>query len=107
MTNFKITDNAIKLIETLLKEYKEIIIYQGSGCCDGSIPICMDANDFKIGSNDVLLFKNNLIKFYVHNTQVEYYQYLSLTLDVKDGNGSEYSIEYGTNQHFVLISSKN
>ncbi len=99
---FIITKNALSLINELEKENGKIIIYQGSGCCDGSIPLCLAKSDFKLGTNDILLAKSNDIEFYVHSSQNEYYSHLQLILDITDGNGSEYSLEFGTGKRFIL-----
>lgn len=99
---FIITKNAIDLINDLEKENGKIIIYQGSGCCDGSIPLCLSKNDFKLGTNDILIAKSNDIEFYAHSSQNEYYSHLQLILDITDGNGSEYSLEFGTGKRFIL-----
>lgn len=96
------TANALELINKLKNEYGELIFHQSGGCCDGSVPLCYEAKDFKVGSNDTLLGTIGGVPFYIHNTQLEYYKHTQLIIDAKKGNGSEYSLEYGSGEMFFL-----
>ncbi|RDU63186.1 DUF779 domain-containing protein [Helicobacter sp. MIT 14-3879] len=98
------TDSALKLIQSLKKEYKELIFYQSGGCCDGSTPYCYEKNDFKIGENDLLLGEIDSVPFYIHKAQYEYFKHTQLILNALEENGSEFSLEYGTGKSFILES---
>lgn len=96
------TQKALELIKKLQEEYGEILFHQSGGCCDGSVPLCYQKGDFKVGENDTLLGYIGEAPFYIHYAQYEYYKHTQLIINAKEGNGSEYSLEYGSGEMFVL-----
>ena len=98
------TDSALDLIKDMQCANGEIIFYQSGGCCDGSVPYCYQKDDFKIGENDILLGLIGGVKFYIHKAQFEYWKHTQLIIDAQTGNGSEFSLEYGSGKRFVLVS---
>ncbi len=98
------TEEALNLLTKLTKEYGEILMYQSGGCCDGSTPYCYQKNDFKIGNNDKLLGYLNNVPFYIHQAQFAYWKHTQLIIHAESGNGSEFSLEYGMGEKFVLQS---
>ena len=96
------TQKALKLIKKLQEEYGEILFHQSGGCCDGSVPLCYQKGDFKVGENDSFLGYIGEAPFYIHHSQYEYYKNTQLIINAKEGNGSEYSLEYGSGEMFVL-----
>ena len=98
------TEAAVELIQKLKEENGNIIFYQSGGCCDGSVPFCYLAEDFKIGENDLLLGQIGGVNFYIHKAQYEYWKFMQLIINAIEGNGSEYSLEYGMGKHFVVES---
>lgn len=95
------TPEALALIARLKARYGEILFHQGGGCCDGAIPMCYQQGDFTPGANDELVGKVGEVAFYVHQSQLDHYKQ-HLRLSVAKGNGSEFSLEYGMEEHFVL-----
>lgn len=98
------TQEAIELLESLKKEYGEILMYQSGGCCDGSVPYCYQKQDFKIGVNDKLLGYLNEVPFYIHQAQFEYWKHTQLIIHAESGHGSEFSLEYESAKRFVMQS---
>ncbi len=98
------TQDALMLLKEMKEKHGSIIMYQSGGCCDGSTPYCYEEGDFKIGSNDKLLGYLGEIPFYIHQAQYEFYKSMQLIINVKEGNGSEFSLEYGSGRSFYLQS---
>lgn len=97
------SQNALNFLSKLINENGEIILYLSGGCCDGSALLCYQKDDFKLGSNDILLGSiNENIRIYTHKSHFSYLQNTHFYLDIESGNGSEYSLEYGENKYFVL-----
>ncbi len=96
------TKEAIELIGKLQKEYGEILFHQSGGCCEGSVPLCYKIDDFNIGSNDVELGELSGAKFYMAKSQYEYYKHTQIILEASNGNGSEFSLEYGSGSKFTF-----
>ncbi|RDU65397.1 DUF779 domain-containing protein [Helicobacter didelphidarum] len=104
MDTLNITQEAKILIQQLKNEYHDFIIHISGGCCDGSAALCYEKGDFKIGENDILLGSVEQIEVFVHRSHYSYLEKSKLTLHALQGNGSEYSIEYGSGKYFVLES---
>lgn len=98
------TQGAASLIRELQSKHGEVLFHQSGGCCDGSVPYCYAKVDFRVGNNDVLLGYIENAPFYIHSAQFEYWKHTQLIIDVKDGNGSEFSLEYGCGKSFFLDS---
>ena len=47
------TPPAIELIKKLTAQFGPIIFFQSGGCCEGSGPMCMPANEFRKTPSDV------------------------------------------------------
>ena len=45
----------LELLERLAARYGPLVIHQSGGCCDGSSPICLPADELPPGPHDVLL----------------------------------------------------
>ncbi|TQR31266.1 DUF779 domain-containing protein [Campylobacter sp. MIT 99-7217] len=105
MQKIQASKQALDLLEILQKDYTNgILLYLSGGCCEGSALLCYEKDDFKIGINDELLAEFNGVKLYTHKNQLSYLQTSQLSLEVLDGNGSEFSLEYGLGKHFILQS---
>lgn len=96
------TDAALSLIRDVKAEYGDVLFHLSGGCCDGSVPLCYEAADFKVGVNDVLLGHVGDVPFYMHHNQYDYYKHAQIVLDAKDGHGSEFSLEFGCGRGFVM-----
>lgn len=49
------TPAAVELIQKLATQHGPLIFLQSGGCCEGSGPLCMPANEFKPSPSDVIL----------------------------------------------------
>lgn len=100
-----VSQNAANLLKELKGEYTNgIILYLSSGCCDGSALLCYQKDDFKLGSSDILLGVAENVGIYTHKSNLGYLKDSIFTLDTTEGNGSEYSLEYGKDIHFVFLT---
>lgn len=98
------TEEAVEMIRELKTRYGELIFHQSGGCCDGSAPMCLPKDDFKIGQSDVGLGVIDGVEFWMSKDQFEYWQYTQLTLDVVPGRGSSFSLEIPTGKRFLIRS---
>jgi hypothetical protein len=98
------TESANELIQTLKKEFGDLIFHQSGGCCDGSAPMCFMKGEFKMGSSDVGLGYINGTEFWMSKDQFEYWKHTELTLDVVNGRGASFSLEIPTGKRFLIRS---
>ena len=99
-----ITEDAKKVMDELREKHGELMFHQSGGCCDGSSPMCYKAGQFRVGKSDVKLGEVYGAPFYMAKDQFKYWQYMQLTLDVKEGRGSSFSIEIPMGVRFLIKS---
>lgn len=104
MPKLDFTASAREFIKKLKGQYQDFIIYISGGCCEGSAALVYERADFKIGSNDVKLGEFDGVEVYVHTMHYSYLKESELSMNVIKGNASEYSLDYGLGEHFVLES---
>ncbi len=100
----KVTDAAKAVIDTLKKQYGELMFHQSGGCCDGSSPMCFEKGELMINETDVWLGKINGCDFYMSNDQFEYWKHTQLTVDVVKGRGASFSLEIPMGIRFIIKS---
>ena len=91
----KITDEAADVVARLKVQHGALLFHQSGGCCDGSVPVCYPAGDFRVGPQDVLLGEI---------AQFEYWQHTQLIIDVVPGRGSGFSVEAPEGVRFLTRS---
>lgn len=105
MQEIHVSNEATALFEKLKNDYpKGILLYLSAGCCEGSALLCYSKNDFKLGVNDVLLGTANEVEIYTHQSHAKILKDNKLSLETAPDKGSEYSLDYDYNTHFILKS---
>lgn len=100
----KITAEAAEVLEELRKKHGDLMFHQSGGCCDGSSPMCYKKGQFRIGKSDVKLGDVADTPFYMAKDQFNYWKHMQLTVDVKEGRGSSFSLEIPLGKRFVIKS---
>jgi uncharacterized protein (DUF779 family) len=80
------------------------MFYQSGGCCEGSIPLCLEEGELLVGDNDVLLGQIGGCNFYMMKDQYEYWKHTRLIIDVSSGALDTFSLEGELGVHFVTRS---
>lgn len=99
-----ITPEAALVVDKLRKQHGELIFHQSGGCCDGSAPMCLQKEEFLIGSRDVLLGRIQHCDFYMASDQFSYFRNMHITVDVTHGRGSSFSLEIPLGLRFITVS---
>jgi uncharacterized protein len=90
----ELTDEASRLLATLVEEHGPLMFHQSGGCCDGSAPMCYPRGEFRVGGSDVLLGEvDGGTPFWISVSQYAYWRHTYLTVDVVPGRGSGFSVE--------------
>lgn len=100
------TDSAQALIKQLQEQHGKLIFIHSEGCCDGTSPICMTAGDFYLGSRDEQIGEVQDVPYYMHASNLPYWQHLQIVIDVIDGVGNSFSLESMEDKSFVIRSKK-
>jgi len=93
-----------KVISNITKVKKDIIFHQSGGCCDGSSPMCLPSENFRIGSRDLRLGIIKACKFYMEMDLFRLYKNMHITINAVKGRGSSFSLEIPLGLRFVTIS---
>ncbi|PUZ20990.1 DUF779 domain-containing protein [Chitinophaga costaii] len=81
------TDEALALIDLLVKDHGDLMFYQAGGCCEGTQPQCFEKGGFFPRTNDACIGTIRGFDFWVDRDLFEYWKYSHFTLDVLDGFG--------------------
>jgi uncharacterized protein (DUF779 family) len=95
------TGPALAAIELLRAEHGAVAFFQSGGCCEGSSPICLRADEMPPGPNDVLLGEVGGAPVYIDSEQDRRWGHPSLLIDIAAGAATTFSLEGAHDVHFV------
>jgi uncharacterized protein len=98
------TPAALTALARLREQRGALILYQSGGCCDGSLPVCLEQGDLRIGDGDVLLGSVGGCPVYIDDRQYAVWQHTQLIIDVGEGEPEGFSLPAGAERHFVTRS---
>ncbi|WP_274308962.1 DUF779 domain-containing protein [Solibacillus daqui] len=98
------TDKAIEVIELLKKKHGNLLFQQSSGCCDGTVPMCFQADGHYISSQNVLIGEIAGVPYYIDKTQDTYLKHMQIIVDVMEGMGASFSLESAEGYAFLMHS---
>jgi uncharacterized protein len=79
------------------------VLFQSGGCCDGSLPLCLLADDLVPGSGDAKLGEVAGVPFYIDSEQFQRWGEPEFLLDVASGAPEGFSFGL-PDAHFVTLS---
>jgi uncharacterized protein len=100
------TPAVLELLERLAARYGPLVIHQSGGCCDGSSPICLPAEELPAAPADVLLGTLGQTPVYIDGDQDERWQRPELVIDVCPGAAMGFSLEGVEEMHLVAHSAE-
>lgn len=98
------TEKAIEVIEMLKAKHGNLVLEQSSGCCDGTVPMCFQADDHYISSQLVLIGEITGVPYYINKHQAEYLKHMQIIVDVMEGQGASFSLESAEGFAFMMKS---
>ena len=96
------TPSATELIQKLIAQHGPIVFFQSGGCCEGSVPLCLPANEFKPGASDVKL--GELTKeaiFYMSDSHFTFAENMHTIIDAVPGSSGSFSLDCGSGFAFI------
>ena len=102
-TPISATPRAAAMVRRLVRDHGELAIYQSGGCCDGSLPLCLGADELGQGPRDVLLGEVEGVPFYIDAEQYQRWGEPEFLLDVVSGAPEGFSLGL-PDAHFVTLS---
>ncbi|HUN38304.1 MAG TPA: DUF779 domain-containing protein [Trebonia sp.] len=98
------TPAALAALARLREQRGEVILYQSGGCCDGSLPVCLERRDLRLGDGDVLLGSVDGCPVYIDDRQYAVWKHTQLIIDVGEGEPEGFSLPAGDDRQFVTRS---
>lgn len=96
------TPSALGLIEKLVEEHGDIVFFQSGGCCEGSVPLCLPANEFKPGALDVIIGEiAPHAMFYMSDSHFSFAENMHTIIDALPGSSGSFSLDCGTGMAFI------
>ena len=94
------TDAALQAIESLRAARGPLAFFQSAGCCEGSVPICVEREELPPSPHDLLLGVLDDAPFYIDADLYERWGNPGLVLDVRPGDAEGFSLS-PPDAHFV------
>jgi uncharacterized protein (DUF779 family) len=91
-TPISATPRATAMVKRLVRQHGPLAIYQSGGCCDGSLPLCLLADELGQGPNDLLLGHVAGVPFYIDAEQHARWGEPEFLLDVASGAPEGFSL---------------
>lgn len=98
------TKQAIEIIELLKNKHGNLVFEQSSGCCDGTVPMCFQADGHYISSQLILVGEICSIPYYIDKNQQDYLKHMQIIVDVIEGQGASFSLESAEGYAFLMHS---
>ena len=100
------TPQAAETIRALAATHGPLVFHQSGGCCDGSSPMCLLADELPAGPHDVLLGEVAGTPFYIDADQDRRWGHPVIVVDVAPGEATSLSLEGALDLHFVANTQK-
>ncbi len=94
------TGAALRAIDILRAAHGPLAFHQSAGCCDGSLPICLERDELPPGTGDRLLGSVGGAPFYIDADLHRRWGSPRLVVDVSPGPAEGFSLS-PSNAHFV------
>ena len=95
------TESAKALIRQLTAKHGEIVFLQSGGCCEGSGPLCMPANELRPSAMDVILGTLEGATFYMSDSHYSFAENMHTILDALPGSSGSFSLDCGSGFAFI------
>lgn len=98
------TPEAVKTIELLRTRHGSIVFHQSGGCCSGSSPMCLRADELPPGPNDVELGQVAGVSVLIDRDLYARWNSPDFRIDVATGAADSLSLEGSDGVHFVNLA---
>ncbi|MCW2249346.1 uncharacterized protein (DUF779 family) [Azospirillum fermentarium] len=92
---------AAALIGRLSAVHGPLIFHLSGGCCDGSAPLCLPADGFRLGGRDLRVGEAEGAPFYMADDVFAYWEHSQVLLDVVESRSGGFSLEAPDGVRFI------
>jgi uncharacterized protein (DUF779 family) len=100
------TPEAAATVRRLAAAHGPVVLHVSGGCCDGSSPMCLPADELPPGPGDVLLGEIAGAQVFVDAEQDRRWHRPAFLIDVLPGAATSLSLEGADDLHFVTTSPR-
>lgn len=104
MPRVSATPEAAKTIERLRRQHGSIVFHQSGGCCSGSSPMCLRADELPPGPNDIELGEVAGVPVLIDRDLYDRWGSPEFRIDVAAGAADSLSLEGSDGVHFVNLA---
>ncbi len=101
MAQIEATPAAAETIGRLREKHGPIVLHQSGGCCAGSAPMCLTAEELPAGAGDVELGEVGGVPFLIDADLHRALGEPDFTLDIAPGREDTFSLEGADGVHFT------
>jgi uncharacterized protein (DUF779 family) len=98
------TPEAVETIERLRERHGSIVFHQSGGCCAGSAPMCLRADELPPGPNDVHLGEIAAVPVLIDRNLYARWGSPDFRIDVAPGAADSFSLEGSDGLHFFNVT---
>ncbi|MBO0846641.1 MAG: DUF779 domain-containing protein, partial [Nocardioides sp.] len=91
-------------VRELVRTSGPLVIVQSAGCCDGSAPMVLPAEDFLLGRDDIRVGCVEDVPVSINARELDAWAHGDLELDVASGYADGFSLGPADGHHFVSRS---
>jgi len=95
---------AVSLLGRMRAKHGRLVVHISGGCCDGSSPMCLRAEDLPAGPNDVRLGELDGAEIVIDADQDARWGRPVFTLDVAPGAADSFALDALEDEHLTLAS---
>lgn len=97
------TPAALSLLARLRARHGRLVVHISGGCCEGSSPMCLRAQDLPAGPNDTRLGEVGEVEVVIDADQDERWGHPAFRLDAVPGAAEGFSLDALEDEHLKLV----
>lgn len=106
MNNINITERALAVVNQLKNEHQDLIFHHCICENNDEAPILIAKEEMYLDDNEILLGTISGIDYYINIIQYSKWKNTPLMIDIVEGEGSTFSLEYVSGVRFIANAKK-
>lgn len=105
-SSIHVTAAAKAALDCMRARHGEIMLHIPGGCCDGRMPLCLKADELRLGAWDILLGQADGVQVYkTQSTPERCCSCVDYMLDVVPGTPVGFSLDLHNGMKFILLEA--
>lgn len=105
-SSIHVTPAAKEALDSMRARHGDLILHIPGGCCDGRMPLCLKADELRLGAWDILLGEADGVPVYkTQSTPERYHARDDYMLDVVPGTPVGFSLDLHNGMKLILLEA--